>query len=210
MSEEKKASENTAFKDQDPKNQLIAFGLLLVIGGGLAFAGRSGEGGDITGRPGSEPSKELKLDGGWKPGGDAAFYKERAIGYIRKGEADKAIEDLSQAIKLKDNDPFTFGLRGKGYLNQGKDDLAIKDFSKVVSLSPRDPFAYFGRGMAYLGAGEIDKAIEDLSHGLILKPDEADAYIGRGMAYKRKGNEAKAKADFLKAKELKAKAKNKP
>ena len=204
MSEEKKASENTAFKDQNPKNQLIAFGLLLVIGGALAFAGRSGEGGDITGRPGSEPSKELE------PEGDAAFYKERAIGYIRKGEADKAIEDLSQAIKLKNNDPFTFGLRGKGYLNQGKDDLAIKDFSKVVSLSPRDPFAYFGRGMAYLGTGEIDKAIEDLSHGLILKPDEADAYIGRGMAYKRKGNEAKAKADFLKAKELKAKAKSKP
>ena len=34
--------------------------------------------------------------------------------------------------------------------------------------------------------------------------------IARGRAYKELGNEAKAKADFLKAEGLKAKAKSKP
>ena len=43
-----------------------------------------------------------------------------------------------------------------------------------------------------------------------LVPGWAAAWYNRGVAYKKLGNEAKAKADFLKAEELETKAKSKP
>ena len=58
--------------------------------------------------------------------------------------------------------------------------------------------------------GDYDQAIKDYSEAIKLKPDFAKAWYNRGLAYKRLGNEAKAKADRLKAEELKAKAKSKP
>ena len=58
--------------------------------------------------------------------------------------------------------------------------------------------------------GDYDQAIKDYSEAIKLDPGDADAWYNRGVAYKELGNEAKAKADFLKAEELEAKAKSKP
>ena len=55
-----------------------------------------------------------------------------------------------------------------------------------------------------------DAAIKDYSEAIKLKPGDADARRNRGVAYEELGNEAKAKADFLKAEELEAKEKSKP
>ena len=62
----------------------------------------------------------------------------------------------------------------------------------------------------WIDKGDYDQAIKDYSEAIKLKPGDADAWESRGDAYKELGNEAKAKADFLKAEELKAKAKSKP
>ncbi len=58
--------------------------------------------------------------------------------------------------------------------------------------------------------GNYDQAISDSSEAIRLKPDSHWAWNDRGAACKKLGDEAKAKADFLKAEELKAKAKSKP
>ena len=58
--------------------------------------------------------------------------------------------------------------------------------------------------------GDYDQAIKDYSEAIKLDPGLAVAWNNRGSAYKKLGNEAKAKADLLKAEELKAKAKSKP
>ncbi len=62
----------------------------------------------------------------------------------------------------------------------------------------------------WLDKDNYDQAIKDYSEAIKLKPDRADVWYNRGAAYKELGNEAKAKADFLKAEELEAKAKSKP
>ena len=62
----------------------------------------------------------------------------------------------------------------------------------------------------WLDKGDYDQAIKDYSEAIKLEPGEADAWYNRGLAYKELGNEAKAKADFLKAEELEARAKSKP
>ena len=58
--------------------------------------------------------------------------------------------------------------------------------------------------------GDFDQAIKDCSEAIKLDPYNAFAWRNRGDAYRKLGNEAKAKADFLKAEELEAKAKSKP
>ena len=65
-------------------------------------------------------------------------------------------------------------------------------------------------GIDWKDKGDYDQAIKDLSQTIKLKPDYHRAWRFRGWAYKELGNEAKAKADLLKAEELKAKAKSKP
>ena len=47
-----------------------------------------------------------------------------------------------------------------------------------------------------------DKAIEDYNRAIKLKPDHAGAYYNRGIANKVLGNNAKAKADMNKGREL--------
>jgi Flp pilus assembly protein TadD len=44
--------------------------------------------------------------------------------------------------------------------------------------------------------------IADLTEAIRLDPEYARAYYNRGFAYEEKGDQAKAKADFAKAKEL--------
>ena len=64
--------------------------------------------------------------------------------------------------------------------------------------------------MTYVEKGEYGEAIKDYSKAIELDPDDADVWNDRGDAYTKLGNEAKAKADYLKAEELKAKEKSKP
>jgi len=48
----------------------------------------------------------------------------------------------------------------------------------------------------------IDKAIADYTEAIRLDPNLALAYNSRGIAYQKIGEEAKAAADFVKAKQL--------
>ena len=57
----------------------------------------------------------------------------------------------------------------------------------------------------WLYKGDYDQAIKDFSEAIKLDPGWAFPWRNRGDAYRKLGNEAKAKADFLKAEELEAK-----
>ena len=58
--------------------------------------------------------------------------------------------------------------------------------------------------------GQYDQAIKEYNYAIRLDPKYASAWRNRGDAYKKLGKKAKAKADFLKAEELEAKAKSEP
>ena len=58
------------------------------------------------------------------------------------------------------------------------------------------------RGFDYDVKGEHDNAIANFTEAIRLNPKDAKAYQGRGAVYHNKGEQAKAEADFAKAKEL--------
>ena len=114
------------------------------------------------------------------------------------GQAEKAIEAYSHAIKLKP-DFAAYNNRGAAYRKKGEHDCAIQDYDKAVALNPDYAIAYYNRGIAYEAKDDHDRAIEDYTKAIALNPDDAEAYNNRGIAYGAKGDHGLAIQDYDKA-----------
>ena len=128
----------------------------------------------------------------------AASFNNRGIGYYDEGQYDLAIQDYSQAIRLK---PLAaiYNNRGNAYRDQRYYDLAIQDYDQAIRMKPDLAIAFNNRGVAYLREGQYDLAIRDFDATIRLKPDYASAYANRGSAYDDKGQYALAIQDLDRA-----------
>jgi tetratricopeptide (TPR) repeat protein len=98
----------------------------------------------------------------------ARAFSSRGLAYARKGQYDRAIEDLDQAIRFDPNDAFAFRNRGTSYARKGQYDHAIEDLDQAIRLNPNDAVAFSNRGLSYSGKGQYDHAIEDLDQTIRL------------------------------------------
>ena len=111
------------------------------------------------------------------------------------GQAEKAIEAYSHAIKVKPNF-VAYNNRGVAYGAKGDHDYAIQNYDKAIALKPDDAEAYYNRGVTYGEKDEQARAIQDYDKAIALKPDYAEAYTNRGIAYGKKGDHARAIQDY--------------
>jgi tetratricopeptide (TPR) repeat protein len=119
---------------------------------------------------------------------DRETYYSRGYAYNEKGVKDddvemydRAIQDLTEALKLSPKYVLAFYVRGAAYQNKAKKtkdekllDLAIDDFSKAIEYQPNHANAYYGRGLAYRAKGEKAKGDAD-----IKKAREIDPEVGK-------------------------------
>jgi tetratricopeptide (TPR) repeat protein len=112
----------------------------------------------------------------------ALAYCDRAIASRMKGDVDRAVTDLEEAVRL-DTEHYT-GLtcRAYQYLFKGDADSAIADYSQAIAYNPYRAEAFVARGGAYRVKRDIDHAIADYNAAIRLAPDNALAYEGRGGA----------------------------
>src|SRR5258706_1860196 len=68
----------------------------------------------------------------------AVLFKDRCIEWNKKQESDKAIEDCSQAIRLKPDSARAFSNRGGAYIFKDQYDRAIEDLDQAIRLDPDD------------------------------------------------------------------------
>ena len=129
--------------------------------------------------------------------GNANYFKDGMNGI------DKAIEDYSQAIKIKPDFPNAYVNRGIVCADKGEYDRAIADFSKAIEIKSDYADAYLGRGAAYGSKDKYDQAIINYDQAIKIKPDYAEAYYNRGTAYSNIGNYDRAIADYDQAVKLK-------
>ncbi len=87
-------------------------------------------------------------------------YSSLAFVLLNYGEPKKAIELLTQAIKLDPKHPheFTLSNMGWGYFMLGDNDAAIEWFQKSLEINPGLSFLYANLAMAYALKGEDAKA----------------------------------------------------
>jgi adenylate cyclase len=126
---------------------------------------------------------------------------------IAKGDFDKAIEKMEQAVQL---DPLSLPLicnLADAYAFADRFPEAVECYNKALDMDPAFRRAYEGRGMVYLINKEMDKAIRDLETYQRLIGDPQKGLTTLGHAYAITGQHEKA---FELIARLKEREKNNP
>ena len=129
-------------------------------------------------------------------------YINRGIVYKSLGNYRQAIEDYTEAIRLKADLYQAYYDRGIIYGQHGQYQLAIEDYNKAIGLNPDYLQAYNNRGIVYMKIGIYQKALEDFNEAIRLKLDYADAYNNRAFVYLNQGDKISGCRDARKACEL--------
>ncbi len=137
----------------------------------------------------------------------APAFQSRGTAYSIKGQNDRAIRDFNDAIRLDPKSATSFYARGGVYNAQGQYDHAIQDFDQAIRLKPDLAPVFFAatfheRGLAYAGKGQYERAIQDYDQAIRLYPNLAQAVNDRSAAMRALGQQAQAKAEIAKAREL--------
>lgn len=107
----------------------------------------------------------------------------------------KAIEYLTEIIRLKPDDAIPYYCRGVAYYCLPQYQQAIKDYDEAIRLKPNYAEPYGNRGLAYSMLGQYQQAIKDYDEAIRLKPN-ATAFCNRGKAYFSLGQYQQAIKDY--------------
>jgi lipoprotein NlpI len=113
---------------------------------------------------------------------DAIAAFNRGLAYRALGQYEKAINDFTEAIRLKPDYHF-FDERGKAYYDLKQYDKAFSDYTEAIRLKPDYFLAFADRGLAYRALGQYEKAINDFTEVIRLYPDNERSFWERGHTY---------------------------
>jgi lipoprotein NlpI len=126
----------------------------------------------------------------------AAALSSRCGWRWAKQDADHALADCNEAIKIDSNRADAYVNRGNVYLSKGDADHALSDFNEAIKRDPRSAWAYNARGEIFKNKGDVSHAMADFSEAIRLDPDYAMPYSLRGQLYKSEGDFERARADL--------------
>jgi len=132
----------------------------------------------------------------------AVAYNNRGVAYRLKGEYERAIEDLNEAIRLRPNSPSEFNNRGVAHRNKGDLDHALADYDSAIRLKPDYLPALYNRGLLFDANKEYERALDDFNAVLQVDPRSPFALYRRGETLIRKGNLEAGNADIAMAKAI--------
>jgi len=133
----------------------------------------------------------------------AVALNNRGVALQDKGDLDGAIQDYSEAIRLKPDYAIAFLSRGTARRVKGDLDGAVQDDTEAIRLKPDDAVSFGERGIARRAKGDPDGAIQDFSEAIRLKPNDAKVFVYRGETRLAKGELDGAIQDFNAAISLK-------
>ena len=124
---------------------------------------------------------------------DYKKYTDDGIELVYKGEFNKAIENFTKSIGLKNDWEIPYFYRAVSYQALEEFDNAMIDYSKALSINDRMTDAYYNKAKIALSRKDIsnpdiNKAIEDLNKALELDEKFVDALFAMAAAYKKLGD----------------------
>ncbi len=125
-----------------------------------------------------------------------------ATGHARRGQYERAVEELNRALELNPRHYWAQLQRGICRQELGKMALAAGDFGACIGLWPDFAWGYFNRAYVFEKTGHHAEAIADYTAALQLDPQFALAYFNRGSVHLEHKEFARALADFQRACEL--------
>jgi tetratricopeptide (TPR) repeat protein len=121
----------------------------------------------------------------------AEYYCSRSYAYTGDNWIDKAMEDVSIALKIDPKYTDAWEFRGSLYELKGEYEKAISGYNEWIALSAGDKTnnsnAYASRGYVYYAQSDYSNAIADSSKAIELNPRNFRAYYIRAFAYSQAG-----------------------
>src|ERR1051326_5307224 len=91
----------------------------------------------------------------------SAWHTARATELLQSGQAQPAVDEYGEAIRLRLDNPDAWMGRGRAYVALGRFSAAIDDFDQAIRLDPTPAAPYVERGNAYGQTGDFAKAVQD-------------------------------------------------
>src|SRR5476649_2741923 len=94
---------------------------------------------------------------------------QRGAIYQMIGDADQAIVDYSDAIRLSPSETYAYINRGIVlYTKKDNNEGAIHDFNAAIKINRREVPAWKNRGLVYKRKGDLDQSISDFTEALSI------------------------------------------
>lgn len=129
----------------------------------------------------------------------ATIYFWRAVGWNKKGDYARVIEDTTEALRLNPGQIALLNMRGSAWFDKGEYDIAIADFTDALKIGPPSGTIYHNRGNAYRRNGDYAHALADYDQAVRLSPNEAHSWTNRGAVKQALGDLDGALADLNQA-----------
>ena len=126
----------------------------------------------------------------------APAYGNRAILYYQRGEFEKALDDLNEALRLDTRESGYY--INRGLVRYQLNDLrgAMADYDQVISIDSHNLIARFNRGLLRFQVGDNNRAIEDFDVVIEMEPDNYMAYYNRALLRFETGDYRGAVEDY--------------
>jgi tetratricopeptide (TPR) repeat protein len=116
-----------------------------------------------------------------KPNDGAALVNRCWTRAVMGSSLDNALEDCTEALKLKQDNAVTFDTRALVELRMGKYQEALADYERALQKSPKLASALFGRGIVELRTGNAARGEADLAAAEAAKPGTIQRFGGYGV-----------------------------
>ena len=122
----------------------------------------------------------------------AIVHYNQGYDYYKKGEYDKAIEELDNSLKFdSDNENAYYGL-GNCYYRKQMYEKAVEGYKKSIELNPNFANAHYGLGTAYSALRKTDEADKEFSTYRKLKSGQGQV-TGEVSSNKKKKKKKETK-----------------
>ena len=131
-------------------------------------------------------------------------HKSLSRVYYYMDDKDKALSEISLAIKADPKEMDYVAMRADLYYYEKEYDKANADFEKLISNNPGQPTGYMGIGRNLLAQKSYDAAIEKFNYAMKLDEEFSQPYAFRADCFIGKGDYRSAAQDLVKALEIDA------
>jgi tetratricopeptide (TPR) repeat protein len=131
-----------------------------------------------------------------KQGADPKLLLDRAMGYYRRGEYDRALADLDQAIALDPKNVEAHRMRGQALTSLMRNEESVVAITEALRLQPGDTWLHMERAGPALVSGQFALARDDLDIALGGQFKNSPFWRIRGAAHYALEAFAEAGEDF--------------
>ncbi len=115
---------------------------------------------------------------------------------VKVGKHERAIQYISQAIRLYGSDAAFHVNLGEAYRKLCKNEEAIQCFQQALRLDPNSVQAYNNLGATYHNQARLDEALAAYGRALELDPQFVDSHFNRAQVWLAMGDYARGWPEF--------------